>query len=54
MIPIKKELTSPNIKRSQFPLTLTWASTAHKVQGLSLEQGVVDFDLQKQRSFGAG
>ena len=51
--PIKKDLTSPNIKQTQFPLTLAWASTVHNVQGLSLEQGVVDFDLRKQRLFGA-
>ena len=36
----------PSIKWTQFPLTLAWASTVQKVQGLSLEQCVVDFDLQ--------
>ena len=34
-----------SIRRTQFPLVLAWASAAHKVQGLSLEQGVFDFDL---------
>ena len=53
-IPIKKALASPNIKRTKFPLTLAWASAVHKFQGLSSEQGVIDFDLRKQRSFGAG
>ena len=43
---IKKGLASPSIMRTQFPLTLAWASTVQKVQGLSLEQCVVDFDLR--------
>ena len=50
-IPIKKGLASPIIKQTQFFLTLTCASTVHKVKGFSLEQGIVDFDLGKQRSF---
>ena len=53
-ISIKKGSASPSIKRIQFPLTLAWASTVHKVWGLSLEQGVIDFDLLKQKSFGPG
>ena len=53
-IPVKKGLASPNIKQSQFYLTLAWVSTVHMVKGLSLEQVFVDFDLRKQRSFGTG
>ena len=53
-ISIKKGSALPFIKRTQFPLTLAWASTVHKVQGLSLEQGVIDFDLRKEKSFGQG
>ena len=53
-IPICKGSISPSIKRTQIPLILSWACTIHKVQGLSLEEGVVDFDLQKQRTFGQG
>ena len=37
-----------------FRLILAWTSTVHKVQGLSLEQGDIDFDLRKQKSFGPG
>ena len=48
-IPIKKGSASPSIKQTQFPSTLAWASTVHKVQALSLEQGVIDFDLQKHK-----
>ena len=54
MILIKKGSTSPSIKLTQFLLTLAWLSTVHKVQGLSVEQGVINFDLQKQKSFGTG
>ena len=50
---IKKE-SSPVIKRTQFPLTLSWACTVHKVQGLSLDRVVVSFDLLKQRAFNHG
>ena len=53
-IPIKKRSASPSIKRTQFPLILAWASTVLKIQGLSLEQGVIDFDQRKQKLFGPG
>ena len=46
--------SSPVIKRTQFPLMLAWACTVHKVQGLSLEQAVINFDLEKQRGFNCG
>ena len=53
-IPIKKGSASPSIKLTQFPLKLARASTVHKVQGLSLKQGVIDFDLRKQNHLGQG
>ena len=37
---------------TQFPLS--WASTFLQVQRSSLEEGVIDFDLQKQKSFKPG
>ena len=49
-IPICKGSISPSIKWTQFPLMLSWACTIHKVQGWSLEEGVVNFDLQRQCS----
>ena len=42
-ISIKKGSASPSIKLTQFPLTLAWGSTVHKVEGLSLEQDDTEF-----------
>ena len=52
--PIKKNKPNPSIKRTQFPLVLSWECTVHKVQGLTLKEGVISFDLQKQKSFNQG
>lgn len=47
-------MTSPVIKRTQFPIALSWACTVHKVQGLSLPQAVISFTLHKQKYFNPG
>ena len=41
-------------QRTQFPLRLSWACTMHKVQGLTLSQAVVSFNLEKQKIFKPG
>ena len=46
--------SSPEVQRIQFPVTLSWACTVHKVQGLTLQNVVVSLDLRKQRSFNYG
>ena len=51
---LRKNKQQPSVKRTQFPLTLPWACTVLKVQGLSLAEGVVSFDLEKQKSFNQG
>ena len=51
---IKKNKLQPSIKRTQFPLVLSSSCTAHKVQGLSLSDGVISYDLQRQKSFNQG
>ena len=33
---------------------LSWGSTFHKLQGLSLSKGVINFDLEKQKPFNQG
>ena len=45
---------SPVIRRTQFPLMLVWACTAHKVHVLMFEEIVVNFDLLKQKQFKYG
>ena len=50
----KRNLSSPAIKRTQFPLVLSWAVSMHKVQSLSVPEAVVSFELQRQRQFNAG
>ena len=50
----KKNLFSPAIKRTQFPLVLSWATSIHKVQSLSVSEAVISFELQRQRQFNAG
>lgn len=37
--------SSPEIQRLQSPITLAWECTVHKVQGLTLNETVVSFDL---------
>ena len=51
---LRKNKQQPSVKRTQFHLTLSWACTVHKVQGLSLTEGVVSFDLKSQKSFNQG
>ena len=46
--------SSPEIQRVQFPITLAWACTIHKVQGLTLEKVVISSELIKQRAFNYG
>ena len=46
--------SSSEIQRIQFLLTLAWACTVHKVQGLTLNDVVISFNLLRQRSFNYG
>lgn len=46
--------SSPEIQRLQFPITMAWARTVHKVQGLTVNEIVVCFDLHRQKHFNYG
>ena len=46
--------SSPEIQRVQFPLALAWACTVHKVQGLTVNNVVISFQLFKQNTFNYG
>lgn len=46
--------SSPEIQQMQFPITLAWACTVHKVQGLTLDKTIISFELVKQRFFNYG
>ena len=39
---------SPEIQRLQFPITLAWGCTVHKVQGLTVNEIMVGFDLHRK------
>ena len=49
-----KSASFPYIRRTQLPLILAWACTIHKMQGLTINVGVVGLDLNKQKPFNHG
>ena len=42
---------SIGIKQTLFPFRFTWACTIHKVQGLSLQEAVISFGLERSEIF---
>ena len=53
-INIGNSYISALIQQTQFPLTLSWASAIHKVQGLSLPKSVISLEIERQKSFRPG
>ena len=48
------KLSSPEIQRLQFSVTLAWAYTVQKAQGLTVDHIVASFDLRRQNHFNYG
>ena len=51
---VTKRKSSGIVTRTQFPLVVAYAVTIHKVQGISTDEIVVSFQLERQRNFNAG
>ena len=48
---LRKNKPQPSVQKRQFPLTLSWEYTVHKVKDLSLPETVVRFDIKRRKSF---
>ena len=56
LVPIEKVETSfslrnnkihPSIQRTQFLLILSWVCIVNKVRGMSLDEGIISFNLKR-------
>ena len=54
LFPLRKNKIYPSIKRIQFPFIRPLEWTVHKVQGMSLDEDVISFNPQRQKSFNQG
>ena len=48
---LRKNKPQPSVQKRQFPLTLSWEYTVHKVKDLSLPETVVRFDIEREKCF---